>query len=77
MPADAQESHEAVRPVDIRRTPRELRGQLEQKDLALYELIWRRALASQMANAVYDQLALLLEPSGGGGGEGGGSEARA
>lgn len=34
------------------------------KALALYDMIWRRALASQMSNAVYDQLSLVLRPVG-------------
>jgi DNA topoisomerase-1 len=44
----AQEAHEAIRPTDIERTPESLAGKLEPRALKLYELIWRRALASQM-----------------------------
>ena len=47
----AQEAHEAIRPTSIRRTPESLRGILEADQLKLYGLIWRRALASQMADA--------------------------
>jgi DNA topoisomerase-1 len=50
---NAQEAHEAIRPTDFRLTPQELerRGVLESDDLRLYELIWKRTIASQMADA--------------------------
>jgi DNA topoisomerase-1 len=49
---NAQEAHEAVRPAgDHFRTPGELAGELVGDEFALYELIWRRTLASQMADA--------------------------
>lgn len=52
----AQDAHEAIRPTDVRRTPESLRGVLKKPgQLALYTLIWRRFLASQMASAVYDR----------------------
>lgn len=48
----AQEAHEAIRPTDIFRTPESLKGKLEdQKEWKLYDLIWRRFLASQLPNA--------------------------
>ncbi|MXW11189.1 MAG: type I DNA topoisomerase [Gammaproteobacteria bacterium] len=47
----AQEAHEAIRPTSIRRTPESLRGILDADQLKLYGLIWRRAVASQMADA--------------------------
>ncbi len=50
----AQEAHEAIRPTDVRRTPKQVRPFLDAKQDALYTLIWRRFVASQMANAVYD-----------------------
>ena len=50
----AQEAHEAIRPTDVRRTPKQMRPFLDAKQDALYTLIWRRFVASQMANAVYD-----------------------
>jgi DNA topoisomerase-1 len=49
--AGAQEAHEAIRPTDVTRTPESLSGQLEPAALRLYDLIWRRFLASQMAPA--------------------------
>lgn len=59
----AQEAHEAVRPTDIRCQVSSIKsqGRDEQK---LYELIWKRALASQMAAAVWDQTRVLVEAAG-------------
>ena len=52
----AQEAHEAVRPTDIARTPEHIRAHLAPEQLKLYDLIWRRALASQMPDAVLNQV---------------------
>jgi DNA topoisomerase-1 len=49
---NAQEAHEAIRPVDVRRDPESL-GRLDGQELALYRLIWQRFVASQMAAARY------------------------
>jgi DNA topoisomerase-1 len=50
---NAQEAHEAIRPAgDTFRTPGEVAGQLSSEEFRLYELIWQRTLASQMADAV-------------------------
>jgi len=49
----AQEAHEAIRPTASRRLPRALREHLTPDQAALYELIWRRFIASQMKPAVY------------------------
>jgi DNA topoisomerase I len=50
---NAQEAHEAIRPAgDTFRTPGEVAGQLSRDEFRLYELIWQRTLASQMADAV-------------------------
>ena len=49
---NAQEAHEAIRPAgDFFRTPKELERELNRDELALYDLIWKRTLASQMADA--------------------------
>ena len=49
---NAQEAHEAIRPAgDTFRQPREVAGELGGDELALYDLIWRRTIASQMADA--------------------------
>ena len=53
---NAQEAHEAIRPTDLRRTPKSLEKILDPQQLKLYTLIWRRALASQMESAVLDQV---------------------
>src|SRR5215813_879338 len=48
---NAQEAHEAIRPTDVSRRPRNLRGKLDADQARLYELIWQRAVASQMESA--------------------------
>ncbi|HEY8338498.1 MAG TPA: type I DNA topoisomerase, partial [Egibacteraceae bacterium] len=52
----AQEAHEAIRPTSVWRRPEQLRGRLDPDQLALYELIWKRTVATQMAPAVFDSL---------------------
>jgi DNA topoisomerase-1 len=47
----AQEAHEAIRPSELSRTPEQVRPSLQPDELRLYELIWKRTIASQMANA--------------------------
>ena len=53
--AAAQDAHEAIRPTDINRTPELLKNRLEPDQYRLYALIWRRALASQMESARFDE----------------------
>jgi DNA topoisomerase I len=48
---NAQEAHEAIRPTDFRRTPQSLERVLESDELRIYDLIWKRAIASQMLEA--------------------------
>ena len=49
---NAQEAHEAIRPAgDVFRTPGEVSGELNADEFALYDLVWKRTVASQMANA--------------------------
>jgi len=50
----AQEAHEAVRPTDVHRTPEQMKSFLNDEQWKLYDLIWRRFVASQMGDAVYD-----------------------
>ena len=57
---NAQEAHEAVRPTSVYRVPQEIRSKLSKDQFRLYELIWKRALASQMAHAVIDTVAVDL-----------------
>jgi len=51
---NAQEAHEAVRPTSVYRTPDSIRQHLEPDQYKLYDLIWKRFVASQMANAIFD-----------------------
>ncbi len=51
---NAQEAHEAIRPTDVYRYPNNLRQHLSPRQFQLYDLIWRRFVASQMAPALYD-----------------------
>jgi DNA topoisomerase-1 len=55
---NAQEAHEAIRPTDFFRLPSEVARFLEKDQARLYELIWKRAVASGMASAVFDQVAV-------------------
>jgi DNA topoisomerase-1 len=48
---NAQEAHEAIRPTEARRTPDIVEPFLDKNQFKLYELIWRRAMATQMASA--------------------------
>jgi DNA topoisomerase-1 len=51
---NAQEAHEAIRPTDVFRYPNNLKPHLSPRQFQLYDLIWRRLVASQMAAALYD-----------------------
>jgi DNA topoisomerase-1 len=57
----AQDAHEAIRPTDVNRTPESVRQYLTPDQLKLYDLIWRRFVASRMAPAVYDQTQVEIE----------------
>ncbi len=57
----AQEAHEAVRPVNLALKPAEAEGFLSADQAKLYELIWKRTLACQMAQAVLDKVAADIE----------------
>ena len=48
---NAQEAHEAIRPTDFNRTPDQVKRYLDADQLRLYDLIWKRGIASQMASA--------------------------
>ncbi len=49
----AQDAHEAIRPTSVARTPESLRGHMSDEQFRLYDLIWKRAVASQAASAEY------------------------
>lgn len=53
--ANAQEAHEAIRPTEIARHPDDMRAFLDHDQSRLYELIWKRTIASQMQSAELDQ----------------------
>jgi DNA topoisomerase-1 len=58
---NAQEAHEAVRPTSAARTPESVARYLTPDQARLYELIWKRAVASQMEAALFDTLAVTLK----------------
>jgi DNA topoisomerase-1 len=53
---NAQEAHEAIRPTDLFRRPDSMSRHLDRDQQRLYELIWKRTVASQMESAVFDQV---------------------
>jgi DNA topoisomerase-1 len=62
---NAQEAHEAIRPTSIFRRPDDVAEFLDGDQRALYSLIWKRAIASQMEQAVFDQVTTeITEPAG-------------
>ncbi len=62
---NAQEAHEAIRPTDLGRKPEEVAAYLDRDQRRLYELIWKRTLASQMASALLEQVTVdIADPSG-------------
>ena len=60
----AQEAHEAIRPTSIFRTPASLRSSLNGDQFRLYDLIWKRMVASQMTDALYDRTVIDVSASG-------------
>src|SRR5919201_3227489 len=57
----AQDAHEAIRPTDVNRTPDSVRQYLSADQYRLYDMVWRRFVASRMAPAVYDQTQVEVE----------------
>jgi DNA topoisomerase-1 len=60
----AQDAHEAIRPTSVERTPESVKPHLTADQYRLYELIWRRFVATQMSPAVYDNTNLTVEADG-------------
>ena len=58
---NAQEAHEAIRPTDFSRTPAEMRKYLDADQARLYEVIWKRAIASQMQSAEIERTTVEIE----------------
>lgn len=52
----AQDAHEAIRPASLAYPPEQVKGYLSKEQFNLYQLIWRRFIASQMVPAIYDTL---------------------
>jgi len=62
---NAQEAHEAIRPTDLFMLPEPVRHHVETDQFRLYELIWKRTVASQMESALLDQVAVdIASPDG-------------
>jgi DNA topoisomerase-1 len=62
----AQEAHEAIRPTSILRDPESIKDSLNADQLKVYTLIWKRFVASQMADALYDTVSVEIEAKSGG-----------
>ena len=58
---NAQEAHEAIRPTDFTLTPDKVRSFLSEEQFELYDLIWKRTLASQMSDVIFDQVVAEIE----------------
>src|SRR6186713_549953 len=63
---NAQEAHEAIRPTSAAVLPSKLEGKVDPDQYKLYALIWKRAVASQMAHALFDTVAVDMQPGTGG-----------
>lgn len=61
---DAQDAHEAIRPISLDRKPEDLKDKIQKNEYRLYKLIYDRFLASQMADATYDSLSVDIECNG-------------
>ena len=61
---NAQEAHEAIRPTEFVLTPEQVRGQIDADELRLYDLIWKRTIASQMADARLQRTTLEITAAG-------------
>lgn len=59
-----QDAHEAIRPTDISRTPLEIKESLSRDQFRLYQLIWKRFVASRMASAVYETTSVKIDAAG-------------
>ena len=63
-PKSAQDAHEAIRPTSVFRTPEKVKEYLTPEQYKLYELIWRRFVASQMKDAVFNTVSVDFEVNG-------------
>ena len=60
---NAQEAHEAIRPTSASILPSRVEGKIDPDQFKLYALVWKRAMASQMAHALFDTVAVDMVPS--------------
>jgi DNA topoisomerase I len=63
---NAQEAHEAIRPTDVWRSPAKVRSYLGSDEFRLYELIWKRTMASQMESAELERTTIDIAADAGG-----------
>ena len=56
-----QDAHEAIRPSDLTRTPSDIKASLSRDQFRLYQLIWKRFMASQMSSAVYESTNVKIQ----------------
>ncbi|NRG19167.1 type I DNA topoisomerase [Rhizobiales bacterium] len=63
---NAQEAHEAIRPTDLSRRPKDVARFLDPDQARLYELVWKRTIASQMESAVLERTTIDIAASSGG-----------
>ena len=56
----AQDAHEAIRPTDVSRTPAAMKDSLSRDQFRLYQLIWKRFVASRMEAAVYETISAVI-----------------
>lgn len=61
---DAQDAHECIRPTDVTKSPSKIKASLTRDEFRLYNLIWERFVASQMAAAVYDTMSISFDSNG-------------
>jgi DNA topoisomerase-1 len=61
---NAQEAHEAIRPTELSRRPAQVSRYLQKDQMALYELIWKRTIASQMESAELERTTVDIETTG-------------
>ncbi len=61
---DAQDAHEAIRPISLDRKPEELKDKMQKNEYRLYKLIYDRFLASQMSDATYNSMTVDIECEG-------------
>jgi DNA topoisomerase-1 len=60
---NVQEAHEAIRPADVSIKPNDIKQHLSSDEYRLYDLIWKRLVASQMSDAILDQVSITIKTS--------------